>query len=317
MSVAKQEGLEKKFKLSTTIGTTNMRLFDSDGKIRKYDTPEDILKDFFKLRLQFYGRREAVMLQNIGEELLMLKNKVRFILAVISGDIKLFKRNRAERFLELKQKGYEPFPKRNITPDPVAVGGATEVDEGIHASDYEYLIAMAVGGTFTPEKVQELIAQQKKLEDEAESLGKATPKTLWLRDLDALEKELDVIDAKFEAEQKKMRCWREKKPQGERASEAAPKITAANKSHKASSPVAVRDNEDEVLEQKERFLVAYNLDSSPKHSAMEAETTEGQEKGKKRRKEPSKIGNNSSAPPGKKVRKMRASHFNNKSSFVL
>ncbi|XP_040252810.1 uncharacterized protein [Aegilops tauschii subsp. strangulata] len=201
MSVAKQEGLEKKFKLSTTIGTTNMRLFDSDGKIRKYDTPEDILKDFFKLRLQFYGRREAVMLQNIGEELLMLKNK--------------------------------------------------------------------------------------------------------------------VIDAKFEAEQKKMRCWREKKPQGERASEAAPKITAANKSHKASSPVAVRDNEDEVLEQKERFLVAYNLDSSPKHSAMEAETTEGQEKGKKRRKEPSKIGNNSSAPPGKKVRKMRASHFNNKSSFVL
>ncbi|XP_073361421.1 DNA topoisomerase 2-like isoform X2 [Aegilops tauschii subsp. strangulata] len=294
MSVAKQEGLEKKFKLSTTIGTTNMRLFDSDGKIRKYDTPEDILKDFFKLRLQFYGRREAVMLQNIGEELLMLKNKVRFILAVISGDIKLFKRNRAERFLELKQKGYEPFPKRNITPDPVAVGGATEVDEGIHASDYEYLIAMAVGGTFTPEKVQELIAQQKKLEDEAESLGKATPKTLWLRDLDALEKELDVIDAKFEAEQKKMRCWREKKPQGERASEAAPKITAANKSHKK--------------------LELYGVATC---AAMEAETTEGQEKGKKRRKEPSKIGNNSSAPPGKKVRKMRASHFNNKSSFVL
>uniref|UniRef100_A0A453T0C9 DNA topoisomerase (ATP-hydrolyzing) n=1 Tax=Aegilops tauschii subsp. strangulata TaxID=200361 RepID=A0A453T0C9_AEGTS len=178
MSVAKQEGLEKKFKLSTTIGTTNMRLFDSDGKIRKYDTPEDILKDFFKLRLQFYGRREAVMLQNIGEELLMLKNK--------------------------------------------------------------------------------------------------------------------VIDAKFEAEQKKMRCWREKKPQGERASEAAPKITAANKSHKK--------------------LELYGVATC---AAMEAETTEGQEKGKKRRKEPSKIGNNSSAPPGKKVRKMRASHFNNKSSFVL
>lgn len=315
MSIAKQEGLEKKFKLTTTIGTTNMRLFDLDGKIRKYDTPEDILKEFFKLRLQFYGRREVVMLQNIGEELLKLKNKVRFILAIISGDIKLVKRNRAEQFLELKQKGYEPVPKRNITAEPVAVGGATEVDEGVHASDYEYLLAMAVG-TFTPKKVQELIAQQKKLEDEAESLGKATPKTLWLRDLDALEKELDVIDANFEAEQKEMRCWREKNPQGEKASEAAPKITAA-KSHKASAPVAVRDNEDEVLERKERFLVAYNLDSSPEHSAMEAETTEGQQKGKKRRTEPSKIGNNSSAPPGKKVRKMRASHFNNKSSLVL
>jgi hypothetical protein len=40
MDKAKQEGLEKKFKLTTTIGTTNMHLFDSNGKIRKYDTPE-------------------------------------------------------------------------------------------------------------------------------------------------------------------------------------------------------------------------------------------------------------------------------------
>jgi DNA topoisomerase II len=40
MDKAMQEGLEKKFKLTTTIGTTNMHLFDSVGKIRKYDTPE-------------------------------------------------------------------------------------------------------------------------------------------------------------------------------------------------------------------------------------------------------------------------------------
>ncbi|KAI5013612.1 DNA topoisomerase 2-like isoform X2 [Hordeum vulgare subsp. vulgare] len=41
MNIAKQEGLEKKFKLTTTIGTTNMHLFDSYGKTKKYDTPED------------------------------------------------------------------------------------------------------------------------------------------------------------------------------------------------------------------------------------------------------------------------------------
>jgi DNA topoisomerase II len=40
VNIAKEEGLVKKFKLTTTIGTTNMHLFDSDGKIRKYDTPE-------------------------------------------------------------------------------------------------------------------------------------------------------------------------------------------------------------------------------------------------------------------------------------
>jgi hypothetical protein len=40
MNIAMEEGLVKKFKLTTTIGTSNMHLFDSDGKIRKYDTPE-------------------------------------------------------------------------------------------------------------------------------------------------------------------------------------------------------------------------------------------------------------------------------------
>jgi DNA topoisomerase-2 len=40
MLVAKQEGLLKKFKLTTTISTSNMHLFDSAGVIKKYDNPE-------------------------------------------------------------------------------------------------------------------------------------------------------------------------------------------------------------------------------------------------------------------------------------
>lgn len=35
-----QEGLLKKFKLTSTISTSNMHLFDAEGKIKKYDTPE-------------------------------------------------------------------------------------------------------------------------------------------------------------------------------------------------------------------------------------------------------------------------------------
>ena len=41
MNIAKKEGLQNKFNLKNTIGTSNMHLFDSDGKIQKYDTPED------------------------------------------------------------------------------------------------------------------------------------------------------------------------------------------------------------------------------------------------------------------------------------
>lgn len=48
MMAARKEGLLKKFRLTTSIGTTNMHLFDPKGVIKKYDTPEQsmILHDW-------------------------------------------------------------------------------------------------------------------------------------------------------------------------------------------------------------------------------------------------------------------------------
>jgi DNA topoisomerase II len=40
MNLALQEGVEKRFKMTTSISTTNMHLFDANGVIKKYDTPE-------------------------------------------------------------------------------------------------------------------------------------------------------------------------------------------------------------------------------------------------------------------------------------
>ncbi|XP_044400904.1 DNA topoisomerase 2-like [Triticum aestivum] len=239
MNIAKKEGLQNKFNLKNTIGTSNMHLSDSDGKIQKYDTPEDMLKEFFKLRLEYYSRRK----------LLKPKNQVRFILAVNSGDIVFNNKKRAELFLELKQKGYkpfpekkiaakEPFPKKKVTAKEPFLKKKVKAKEVDEEDGYEYLLAMVIG-TLTLEKVQELVARQKKLEDELESLGKATPEILWLRDLAALENELD-----------------------------------------ASAPVI--DDEDEALELKDRLAV-YNFDdSSPEHNAMKTETKKGRNELSKR-----------------------------------
>lgn len=38
-------------------------LFNSEGAIQKYATPEDILRDFYDLRLQFYAKRRAALLR--------------------------------------------------------------------------------------------------------------------------------------------------------------------------------------------------------------------------------------------------------------
>ncbi|CAN6246457.1 unnamed protein product, partial [Urochloa humidicola] len=163
MKIAHEEGLLKKFKLTTTIGTTNMHLFDSDGKIRKYDTPEQILEEFYKLRLQFYIKRKQVLLENKKLDLKKLENKVRFILCVVNNEIIVNNRKRADLFLELRQKNFDPFPKKKKRAEPAAVGAIEEEENeespesanGVDPSDYEYLLSMSIG-TLTLEKIQEL-----------------------------------------------------------------------------------------------------------------------------------------------------------------
>lgn len=39
-----------------------MHLFDAEGRIKKYETAEEILQDFYKLRLDYYARRKVSLL---------------------------------------------------------------------------------------------------------------------------------------------------------------------------------------------------------------------------------------------------------------
>ncbi|EOY18139.1 Topoisomerase II isoform 3 [Theobroma cacao] len=232
MMVAKQEGLLKKFKLTTTISTSNMHLFDSKGMIKKYDTPEQILEEFFHLRFEFYEKRKKLLLDNLEMELLKMENKVRFILGVVKGEIIVNNRKRADLFLELQTKGFTPFPKKAKTVE-VAVAGATDDTEeteensevsakGLQASDYDYLLSMAIG-SLTLEKVQELCADRDKLQQEVEDLRKATPKSLWLKDLDNLEIQLDEQDKAAQAEEA-AKLVKGRGEAGKRAQRQAPKI---------------------------------------------------------------------------------------------
>jgi DNA topoisomerase-2 len=53
---------------------------------------------------------------------------------------------------------------------------------------------MAIG-PLTLERVQQLCADRDKLNGEVDSLRKTTPKVLWVKDLEALEMQLDVCAA--------------------------------------------------------------------------------------------------------------------------
>ena len=63
-------------KLSTIVNTSNMVCFHPSGKIKKYETPLEIIKDFYIFRLQYYDVRKTHRINAIKEELNKLENRV-------------------------------------------------------------------------------------------------------------------------------------------------------------------------------------------------------------------------------------------------
>ncbi|MCL7048730.1 hypothetical protein MKW94_004884 [Papaver nudicaule] len=317
MMIAKQEGIYKKFKLSNTISTNNMHLFDQRGAIKKYDNPEQILEDFCGIRLEFYIKRKKVLLENLELDLKKLDNKVRFILGVVKREIIVSNRKRVELFLELHQKGFDAFPKKAKDGESSKPEDAEENEEneassellgskGVRAQDYEYLLSMAIG-SLTLEKVQELCNEREKLVGEVAELKCATEKSLWMKDLESLEKKLDEQDANDSKAEEARKVMKNKvmKDAGMNAAKQAPKnprkytkkaSTSVPEAAPASSSMEidnvteiakpkgkggsrkapatqdkpVTDEDDEMLDLKNR-LAAYNLDSSP-DKVMESET---------------------------------------------
>eukprot|EP00171_Calliarthron_tuberculosum_P004824 IDg4824t1 len=73
-SQLKSAGFYKKLKLSSSIATSNMVLFDSRGCLRKYEDTNEILAEFFTIRLEHYQKRKTFILKELRQESLRLNN---------------------------------------------------------------------------------------------------------------------------------------------------------------------------------------------------------------------------------------------------
>jgi len=247
MQQVEQAGLEKTFKLRSTIATSNMILFDEEGKIGKYNTAVDILQEFCKLRKRVYDQRKAYMVAKLTRETEILSNKARFILMVVKGELELRKRKKADLLKELQKKGFKPMSEldailegkvddKHKGADDDANNAAAEdaTQEDAEKSDYDYLLGMNLW-SLTFEKVEEIKKQHETKVDELNTLKKTTIETMWDRDLQALSKALDEIDA-AEAEEAEAaaaaadgRRTKDATRQAGAKRRAAPKARVANK----------------------------------------------------------------------------------------
>eukprot|EP01124_Arcella_intermedia_P025698 TRINITY_DN4655_c0_g1_i1.p1 TRINITY_DN4655_c0_g1~~TRINITY_DN4655_c0_g1_i1.p1 ORF type:complete len:1078 (+),score=357.45 TRINITY_DN4655_c0_g1_i1:1291-4524(+) len=206
----------KVFKLSKTMATTNMYLYDADGKITKYDSPEILLQSFYNVRLDCYEKRKAYLVGQLHKDFKKLENKVRFIQAVINEEINVRNRPKADLTKELEKSGYDRFPeerKAKKKEKEEEESDEEEDEEGEKKSekkkpdtrnqlerDYDYLLSMKIW-SLTKEQVDFLKKKLAEKKKELEELQKRTPQDLWYDDLDlfmevwnAYEKEMVNFD---------------------------------------------------------------------------------------------------------------------------
>lgn len=208
MEISLRNGLEETFKLSKTMATTNLVAFDGQGRIHKYESPLDIMEEFYRIRLQFYEKRKQYLLNDMQRELEKLSNQSRFVKMIIDGKLVVSKKKKAVLVAELRKLNFKPFPK---VIDAKKEGEFEEVvqeenedqdsDDATNAaaSDYDYLLGMAIW-SLTQERVERLLKQIGDKEVEIDTLIKLSPKDLWTLDLDDL---LEAWHAELEADEKR------------------------------------------------------------------------------------------------------------------
>lgn len=174
-------------KLVGSISTTNMVCFDSMGKIKKYRSTTEILKEFYTVRLDMYEKRKMHRIGILNEELEKLKNKVRFIKEVVDGVLVIAKKEKDVLEGEMESKYYKKF------------------DDG-----YDYLLDMKIS-SLTKERIDRLNKEYEEKLKEYEELKAKTPKQLWRDDLALFEEEYLKVKEVEEKEYNKDRNKKGKK----------------------------------------------------------------------------------------------------------
>uniref|UniRef100_A0A8B9K2A5 DNA topoisomerase 2 n=1 Tax=Astyanax mexicanus TaxID=7994 RepID=A0A8B9K2A5_ASTMX len=192
---AEAAGLHKVFKLQSPLTCTSMVLFDHVGSLKKYEFVQDILKDFFELRLKYYVLRKAWLVGMLGAESAKLSNQARFILEKIEGTLVIENKPKKELIRMLQEMGYDSDPVKvwKQAQEKVCWEEDEQKEEQTSGPDYNYLLSMPMW-YLTKEKKDELCKQRDAKLTELNMLEKKTPSDLWQADLAAFTEELERVE---------------------------------------------------------------------------------------------------------------------------
>lgn len=157
---------EKMFKLFTVVQPNILNVIDENGKVKYFNTENELIEHYVKWRLTKYTDRKKKLVEILEKKFADNDAICRFIELVNSGKIKIQNRKKSEIKKELKTLGL---------PDSVL---SIEISK------------------LTDEEKSELIRKNEEIKKELEYIRKTDTKDMYLDDLKKLKKELadDFVD---------------------------------------------------------------------------------------------------------------------------
>ncbi|EFA82840.1 DNA topoisomerase II [Heterostelium album PN500] len=207
--------VNKTFKLEKKLAETNMTVFDEEGRIKQFETTTDIIKYFFKIRLEYYQKRKDYLCDKLEEEHRRLSNKARFILAVVNKELVIANVKRLDLVKKLKEMKFDQFSKKvgkkaeeqvkkskvdkveeelAVNSDQEEEGSDDEMEMDDDCRGYDYLLSLPLW-SLTLERVKKIQEEREKKKVELDKLRGTAITTMYLLDLDKFSESLDKQDA--------------------------------------------------------------------------------------------------------------------------
>ena len=159
-----KDSFEKLMKLTTTFSTTNMHLFDANEKLKKYETVNEIIDDYYEKRLELYDVRKKHNIKILENELKVLFNKKKYLEEILTDKLDLRKKKKTEIYELLKTHKFDII----------------EDDD-----EYKYLLKMPMDSV-NEENVVKCVSDYRNKSKDLEEIKKMTIENMWLGELEKL-----------------------------------------------------------------------------------------------------------------------------------
>ncbi len=151
--------MRKKLKLISHLSANNMYVFNEKSEIVKMESPEEIIFHFWRIRNEYYNKRQTYICDKLNSELIVLNAKTRFVNEIIEDKITVFKQTLSSIISQLQTGGYPKI-----------------------SDSYEYLISMKIH-SFSSDTIESLTAKRNKLNEEYIKYKNYSLRNFWENDI--------------------------------------------------------------------------------------------------------------------------------------